>query len=270
MALQSYTLTMNDATPPGGSKTALDAVKHLVKTSGRYDLVVDAVNDDWTDNGAYAALNEAQNLLDELCDHPKRAAWYYAALEAGDNIVKFRFKRLIREVWVSTSSVKKFLTMAPLEDLRLHYATPADQITQGVPKWWTPVPLGLAADQKDETASSFEDDGMVDYGHVEFGNHHLYQGIMIFPPPDKAYTCEVLAEWYTAELENPADVTFWTANHLELLVKTARYCLEADMRNTSGQRDFMDEYILPRLERIQDADRLEQASKHYSQLEVQG
>lgn len=271
MALQDYILTMQDSTPPGLGANALDVLKLLVKQSGRYDLVADAENEDWTDNGGFEVINEAQVWLDEMCDHPKGDAWYYAPLEIGQFKVAFRFKRLIKEIWISDATTRTRLVQVSLSDLRdqLDFASPVGNIDPGRPRVWSPAALGLAPDIAHKTEGDFEDEEQVDYEHIEFGSHFMLNGFIFYPSADDAYTVEVLAEWYTAEITDGTDITFWTANHRHLLVKAARFILETDHRNSQGQDDWL-KYLLPRLERIENADRRERANRHYSQMEVRG
>lgn len=213
----------------------------LVNRSGRYDLVTDASGGDYSDNGANAFINAGQRYLDRLLGYTKQDAWLYKSLTAGESFLTFQYARYIKQVWVAnTSDGRSKLERVSNDWLRQNYTdVPLSSLTSDTPKYWAPAPIGLSAEQEDQTSSDFSTAGYTDYDFIYFGNHFPLRGIVIMPPADTTYTVEVLAAFYSLDLSADADVSFWSVNHPELLVRAARLMIETDLhRNRQGQDDF--------------------------------
>lgn len=79
---------------------------------------------------------------------------------------------------------------------------------------------------------------------VQFGldtddRNGLTQGITI-PKSERDRTIRILSAWYSPELTDTDDVSFWSAQHPELLIRAMQMQCEIDMRNTQGVNDFME------------------------------
>ena len=79
---------------------------------------------------------------------------------------------------------------------------------------------------------------IIDWTHVIIDPSYNYNGVMLFPPADGAYTLEVVGLFYSPELVNDTDTSFWGTVHPEILLMAANRQLEIDYRNTAGVKDW--------------------------------
>lgn len=185
--------------------------KFLVDISGRYDLVVDAVNGDYTDNGlGNWYLNSAQQRLDNLLQYNKSTAWLYKELAANTSMITFQQCRHVRNVYEQTNDSDQDRTMLS----------------------WSTLQVGLAPEQKAETAETLDWTK-----NIVFGDHYVYQSIYL-EPSESARLIAIEADWYSRHLTNDTDKSFWTVQHPQLLVRAAQREMEVDMRNTQGVNDI--------------------------------
>ncbi len=221
-------------------RTLLEIRRMLVQQSGHYELVLDAEQEDWGDNGADQFIQAGQRFCDDQWQHHKSEAWLYVKMASGESLATFTNARIIKEVWLNkTGGPRTLVTRLTLNDIRDRYteAALADETT-GTPLYWAPAVLGLAPQQFEETALTFEADGITDYDLIMFGNHYPYKGIYVMPPCDGDYTLEIKAEWQSHEMCDDADVSFWS-QYPELLLLAARREMEIHLhRNTTGAQDF--------------------------------
>lgn len=220
--------------------TLLEIRKRLARESGHYELVADYDSGDYADNGMDEYIRGGARYLDDKFQYDKSEAWFYKKLVEGESLVTFQNNRIIKSVWVNQASGdRKKLKRLTLDEIREQYTkdTLAGE-TNGVPAYWTPAILGLAPEQYTEDAASFALEGLTDYDLIMFGNHYPHKGIYVMPPCDDTYTVEVLAEWYSAELCDDEDVSFWS-QYPEILCMAARREIEIHLhRNTTGAADF--------------------------------
>jgi len=221
-------------------RTLIELRRMLVQQSGHAELVADYENEDWADNGADHFIQAGQRFCDDQFQYHKSEAWFYAALAAGESLVTFTNARIIKQVWLNyTGGNRVLLERLTLDKMREEYTNPllSDE-TQGTPAYWVPAVLGLAPQQYTETALSFDADGITDHNLIMFGNHYPYKGIYIMPPADGDYTIEIKAEWYSYEMCEDSDVSFWS-QYPELILMAARRQMEIDLhRNSTGAQDF--------------------------------
>ena len=221
-------------------RTLLELRRLLVQQSGHYELVLDAEQEDWGDNGADVFIQAGQRFCDDQWQHHKSEAWLYVKMASGESLATFTNARIIKEVWLNkTGGPRTLVKRLTLNDIRERYtkAALADETT-GTPLYWAPAVLGLAPQQFEETALTFEADGITDYDLIMFGNHYPYKGIYVMPPCDGDYTLEIKAEWQSHEMCDDADVSFWS-QYPELLLMAARREIEIHLhRNTTGAQDF--------------------------------
>jgi hypothetical protein len=204
-----------NGSPAWEDETTLGGVrKLLVKTSGRYDLVRDGANNDFTDMGmANMYINQAQRWLDRRLPHHKSRAKLFKTLAANDGVITFQECRFVRNVYEvsQTDSSKTLLD-------------------------WATLYVGLAPDQI-ATAEDYDDlpDGA---DHVVFGEHWPHQAVYV-EPSTESRTILVEAEWYCPKLEDDTDRSYWTTQHPLLLAHTASLLMEVSMRNSQGVEDYM-------------------------------
>lgn len=235
--------TLTPASETGGAGTTLlDIRKRVVKESGRYDLVEDAVNDDWTDVGCNVLIQDAQDWLDRKFPYPKQDAWLYKALSEGEGFVSFQRCRFVKEVWVATTSLgRSRLTRKSLDWLKENYAdVPLSGQTTGTPLYWAPVPVHLAPDeQADQDGDDLSSAGLTDYDFLAFTTDRLLRGIAVLPPADGTYTLEILAAWHSLKLTGDTDVSFWSTEAQGILVRATKREIELQLnRNSQGIRDL--------------------------------
>ena len=218
----------------------LEVRKRVARESGHHELVANYAGGDYADNGMDDYIRAAARFLDDKFQYDKSEAWFYKKLTSGQSEVTFRNNRIIKEVWVNSSGGNRTkLQRLTLNEMREEYVkdTLAGEAT-GVPKYWVPAILGLAPEQLDEDEASFLAEGLTDYDLIMFGDHYPHKGIYVMPPTDDTITVEVLAEWYSLELCDDEDVSFWS-QHPEILAMATRREIEIHLhRNTTGAQDF--------------------------------
>ena len=238
-------------TPAAGAtgNTLLDIRKRLVQDSGRYDLVVDAAGDNWSDNGADRLINDAQRWLDRQFGYPKEDRWHYALVAAGESLVTFQHARIIKEAWVVSEGSRIRLQKLTLSEMRAVYYPEAESasIDQGVPTYWTAPVLHLTPPFVTENKTSMAAAGYTDLDLLAFGQDALpLRAIYTMPPADQTYTLAVRGAWYSTPLVNDSDRSVWTYEP-GLLCAAARREIEVHLhRNSEGRKDF-EEYLLSEL-----------------------
>lgn len=200
-----------NGTPAWDDLNTLAGVRRmLVLESGRYDLVRDAANNDFTDLGlANYYINNAQRWLDRRLPYHKTSARLYKTLAAGASMITFTMARSVTDVWRINDDGS--FTRIP----------------------WATLHVGLAPDQKDDTQEDHPD-----VETVVFGNHWATQAIYVEPDTESSRNLIIWANWYCPKLVNDTDVSFWTVQHPELLVRAACMQIEIGMRNSQGVNDF--------------------------------
>lgn len=64
--------------------------------------------------------------------------------------------------------------------------------------------------------------------------------IAVLPPPDTETTLRLFGDQYARDFEALTDITWWSANEPDLLIRAARGSIEGHLhRNTQGSRDFL-------------------------------
>ena len=213
----------------------------FAKRSGRYDLV----DTDWSDNGADFFFNSAQRLLDRLVEHEKSMARSYHILASGSWYVVTEGLMAIKEVWLSDADGKFKLEKKDIAELRdTYYEEPAD-LTVGTPSFYAPAVLRPYPDASTETTlAAFTDAGDVIASDDGTG-HYTYNGVILMPPADGAYTLSIWGKFRSPELSAVVaeaawteTKSYWTELHPDILLKAALYELEAFYRNTEGAKDW--------------------------------
>lgn len=233
--------------------TLYDIRRRVVDTSGHFDLVVDAANGDYSDNGCNCLINAAQRWLDRRFQYHKSPVWLYKTLAAGSQIITFSNARVVQAVWASVQANYRWrVEPRSLFWIRQQFdsATPLNS-GDCVPLFYAPVPIGVAPEQLTADADSYEAAGYLNYDHVVFGTASFpMKGLWFEPAPAEDTTIEILAQWYSPELSSDTDRSYWSVNHPDLLARATRMQIEIDLhRNTAGRKDF-EEPILAELKEI--------------------
>lgn len=205
--------------------------KKLVDLTGHFDLVTDAHEGDYSDRGANYFINAGQRWLERTMPRVNNPAWLIQSLAANANQITFNNARLIREVWLKSS-----------EDVRI----PIDQVSYWEMRrreynaTYTPtevncyasVPIGVNQWQWGEDLGS-------DYSWLQQSQYWPTRSILLWPAPAEAVTVEVLAEWRSVDFVNDSDITSWSVEHPDMLIKAARMCMEEELhRNETGKAAF--------------------------------
>lgn len=210
--------------------TLLELREQFVKASGRTDLVVDTQN--YADNGADRFIRAGQKFLDDILPTPKSSAEVKKKISQGTAEVSFPQVRSILKVRVQESGEKpQILDELPLFKFYDKYGDLKyikSEADEGKPKRYA---LGIL---RDEFPTSFSE-----------GERQ----IIFHPPADGNYDLVLTAEYFSAQLEDDSDESWWSIVYPNVLIMSARRRLEIEHRNREGARQF-EEHIRRKLQDI--------------------
>jgi len=203
--------------------------KMFVEATGRYDLVVDAV--DFGNNGADFYIQEGQRSLERRINVGGSRGKVYKDLVQGDYLVTFKNCRAITEVWVMNSENRIPLPILDTEYLKgIHqkfvdnmYTTPLSTMTQGRPTYCYATNLRRSPDEDSPPADSAT---LQSYLDTTSPYDPTYNGLILLPPCDGAYSLEIAGLFYNSKLEDDGDEGWWSIEHPQLLVMSAMRSLE--------------------------------------------
>lgn len=209
----------------------LSEVRDLfIEISGRNDLVQAG-----TAVGADFFLNEGCKELDRRLFGGKGEAAYIVDIDAEQIVIPIPNCRIIRRVWVYTSSVKSMMEKAEdLDEMRNYYDEPSSSKAAETPYVYFPIsarpyPNVLVASEFNQTWA-LED--LMEDGHENFN------AILISPPPDTVYTVRVEGAFHSDELVNDGEYNFWTVKEPLVVVHAAMFKLEQTYRNMEGAKEW--------------------------------
>jgi hypothetical protein len=207
----------------------------FIKESGRYDLVVDALA--WADAGADRYLNAAQRMLDRMQTTPRTLGRNFQVVTSGKMGVRFTDCRAVKEVWMAADGDGRWKLEKKSQTWLRDYYSDMQTIESGQPIYYAPAVLRMAPE--------LEQDILIDvnlllvYLDIASPLAAEYNGVIFLPPADKEYMIEVWGYFYTPELSDDTDTSYWTLVHPELLVMAGQLMLEKFMRNTEGVKDWL-------------------------------
>lgn len=199
----------------------------FVEISGRYDLV----NEDGSDNGANFYINAGQKFLDRLVERHEDIGRTSRILNTGDYFAKLSNCRAIHSVGVGQIDNFKWLERCDLKPLMDKYGKPFQYIQNAKPEYFAPAYIRPA------NLDSEDYDGIVSYMDV-MSDWKNFNGIIITPPSDQQYHLEIWGKFYSNELLEDSDKSWWTENLDYVLVMAAQRALEVFYRNTQGINDW--------------------------------
>lgn len=222
-----------------------DIRQKFVEFSGRYDLVKPT----WEDNGADFFLNAGQKFLDRSMSNGKMKARYTASLAAGTIVIYTTLVRSIQEVWVSNSAGMYELKRETINGIRNYYEKKLSDVDRGTPAYYAPGVFRPAPDTTvaADVAGFYDIEDLI--LHVVSGNtgHWTYNGILLMPPPDVAFTISLWGLFYSPALSATLAGSTWTQTksvwtecYADTLLYAALYKLETMYRNTEGAKDWKD------------------------------
>jgi len=201
--------------------------------SGRFDLV----NEDGSDNGANFYINAGQRHLDRLDTNQKSFGIAYRFCEPKFWSVSFPFCRAIKEVWAATTSARWQLEKKNLQDLLTGYFTTIPSgIDSGSPLYYAPTVTRAVPETSETMSDAFE--AFSGYVDVISANHYAYNSILIAPPTNEKILVEIKGLFYTDELSEDDDKSYWSEVHPDVLIMATMRHLEIVNRNTQGVNDW--------------------------------
>lgn len=208
----------------------LEVRKKFVRQSGRYDLVVDAPGDDWSDNGADFYIRAAHQLLDQKKTPGYRGeARLYRELAIGEYSVEFTKAFSVTGVWVSNSTGRWELAKVNREEFQAYYGAVTASIENGTPLKWTLWPLA-SVDSTDKPGTLID----------PVSTDPEAKGIVIGPPTDEVCVVSVWGVFDSADITADGDESEWTERYPYVLVENALYLLREEY---SGSRKGADEML---------------------------
>lgn len=207
--------------------------QQLRSISGRFDLV----NEDSSDNGANFFINSGQRHLDRLDTNQKSFGVCYRICEPNSYSVSFPYCRAVKEVWAATATAKWQLEKKNLADLIAGYFTTLPSgIDSGSPLYYAPTITRAVPEISIVGADTFGD--FSEYVDVISENHFAYNCVLIAPPTDENLLIEIKGLFYTGELVNDTDKSYWSEVHPDILIMAAMRHIEIINRNTQGVNDW--------------------------------
>lgn len=211
--------------------------KKLVEKTGHFQLVANYEGADYSDDGTYGAndlLNEAQDLLDILLEHPTQDRWLLKEQPAATApvLVTFQNSWYVKEVWYVGHTLglgRQLLEQSTVERIR--------DPNNPKEKAWANANILLAPELEGSSAGTFPNTVTT---YIDFTDNEIMRGILVNPPYDEAHTLEILASFRHATISDANPTTFWTqAPNQRVLLDACRYLLETDHRNSQGQADLL-------------------------------
>jgi hypothetical protein len=201
--------------------------------SGRFDLV----NADGSDNGADFFINAGQRHLDRMDETQKSWAIAYKFCEADSYSVVFRWCRAVQEVWASTTTARWQLEKKDLQDLVAAYFTALPSgIDSGDALYYSPMITRAAPETFKTPADEFE--SFAGYVDVVSKDHFAYNAVLIAPPTDERILLEIKGLFYSDQLTEDTDKSYWSEMHPDVLIMSAMRSIEIINRNTQGVNDW--------------------------------
>ena len=211
----------------------------FIEKTGRRDITTGA--------RFWEYVNLATDYLDRLASHHKRSKVQVFQTVAGTNIIQMTRHRAVERVYIAdTTDGRTELQFKTMDWILKNFAdVPQAESSRSRPLYWTAPALTLAPDQDSTTKATLTAASNVDLESILFHPdysaqdfHHDLYGILLFPVPDVAYTCQVVFDSFEATITADNQENYWSVNHEGLLMNALRRQLEIEDRNQSGRREF--------------------------------
>lgn len=226
--------------------TALWVRRRFVEESGRFDLVVDAEDENFGDNGADVFVNRAQRWLDRQVYPNGAKGRRVVNLSVGEYEILADYIVSLELVYVVDADGDRHeLSRARYRDIIMSYDS---DVTQGTPAYWAFNVPRLAPEQRAETDLS----GYEGVDDMVTGDEYEKRQVIIYPPPDEAFTIQMYGRFWSPRITSGSDKTWWTVNAPELLILAAQYMHEVSLGNRSGARDWLEAVNVQLVELIKD------------------
>lgn len=208
----------------------LELRTQFVRLSGHHELVTDISS--FADNGANFYIRAGQDFIDRKMNFWKRSAVNYAELGIGEWYTTFKRCRVIETVHVNNTTGRSQLEKKDILWLYQEFASTIAETDNGTPAYYCPTNLRAINTVDKDSLGSF-------FNYVDESSND-YRGVIILPAPDEAVVVELYGQFYSTELLNNTDYSFWSVNHPDVLLLAALYQLEILYhRNTQGANDYL-------------------------------
>lgn len=206
--------------------------QHVVKTSGRYDLV----EEDFSDKGMNFYINAGQRFLDDKLPSRLQSVKANFTLERDNWLWLISPVKVIIRVYIGTSGYRQIIEYTTQKDMRNCLSGIKMKLPRGMPKMYARLPLRQVPDF---TKLSLSDAKIgVYYLDTLVGNPAAKDGILFYPIADKRYHIEMDAFAYSSSMIDDNDTSFWSENHPDILAFATYRQMEIDNRNTEGVKDW--------------------------------
>jgi len=219
--------------------------KWVIEETGRYDLVVDAVGNNYSDAGVDKYINEGIKWLERnLPGGNKTDSWMFHTLPAGTAVIRLTRARVVREVWLAHEDGKPRcpLKLVGPNELMRWFGGPEPPHVDDGPLCWSPLVGALAPEQELLTKQQMDDAGLTDNQHIIFENtpdlHYPYRHIGLGPVVSQDRQVLVLGKFQSKYLSDDCDVNWWTMEEPGLVVRATAMQMEIGHRNTQGVQDY--------------------------------
>jgi len=115
-------------------------------------------------------------------------------------------------------------------------ATAGIPIGVGSPIYYSPAITRAAPETFNTPANEFE--AFSGYVNVLSGDHFAYNSILIAPPTNERIHLEIKGLFYTDQLSEDTDKSYWSEVHPDVLIMAAMRHIEVINRNTQGVNDW--------------------------------
>lgn len=214
----------------------------FLEVTGRYDLGTIGGEDD----GANWFINAGQRYLDGLVTPASGIFRYQKDITSGTYKLSVPRVRSIKSVWASDGETTWRLVrasgMTPVpafEHMLVEFGKHPSNVDSSTPLYWAPNADKLTASQDTLTSDTYDDVFTHDSGDITFGAaDYQNRSILLMPPADATYTIKVFGLFFSKDLSDDDDASYWTEMYPDLLIFAAAMKMEQFYRNTEGSRDW--------------------------------
>ena len=225
-----------------------DILLRFRDATGRDDLV----GSDGSDLGAGRFINDGQRYLDSQIPLRKTWARYQRDVPSGEFRLAVPNIRSVEAVFLITATAERKLAKARSYDKFLECYPNLAESAPGCPKDWV-VTNRLAYPQNERLSEwnygtefthgkgeiELAEPGETEEANPEVAEQYAEKLILIAPRPDSLVTIRVNGLFFSKQLVELTDASWWTEANPDLLNIAACYKLEVFYRNMEGSRDWL-------------------------------
>lgn len=207
---------------------------HFVSRSGRYDLI----GENGVDAGANFFIQSGQRFLDRRANLPRsQKAVHIGTLAAGDSFLELPHCWMLTKVEVLSDWGRDWKELVRLHSrgtLRFAFRE-----QYGVPYAY----IATSARNSPRMGPQASDEVLACADAMPFQELLLDTWSLItleiLPTPSVVTTIRVSGNFYSDELKEDEDTSFWSITQPDILIKASLYVLEVFYRNSEGAQDWL-------------------------------